>query len=134
MIWRQAEDSPRAVGVFARVMVAPGNRNLIGLSANVGVTLTAPFAGRDNDVVGLGLAYAKVGSSVRALDADSIFNRVRSHETVLEATYLVQATPWWQLQADVQYLRNPGAGQSSKDATQKLGNALVLGLRTNVTF
>lgn len=134
MVWRQAEDSPRAVGVFARAMVAPGNRNLIGLSANVGVTLTAPFAGRDNDVVGFGLAYAKVGSSVRALDADSIFNRVRSHETVLEATYLVQATPWWQLQADVQYLRNPGAGQSSKDATQKLGNALVLGLRTNVTF
>ena len=134
MVWRQSEDSPRAIGVFARAMVAPGNRNLIGLSANIGATLTAPFAGRDNDVVGLGLAYAKVGSSIRGLDGDSGFNRVRSHETVLEATYLYQAAPWWQLQADVQYLRNPGAGQSPKDAAQRLGNALVLGLRTNVTF
>lgn len=134
MVWRQAEDSPRALGVFARVMAAPGDRNLIGFSANVGVTLTAPFEGRDNDTVGLGLAYAKVGRNVRGLDRDSGTNRMRSSETVLEATYLYQVAPWWQLQADVQYVRNPGAGQSSKDTTQRLGNELVWGLRTNITF
>lgn len=134
MVWRQAEDGPRALGVFARLMTAPGDRNLIGLSANVGVTLTAPFKGRDNDTVGVGLAYAKVGKNVRGLDRDFGINRVRSSETVLEATYQYQATPWWQLQGDVQYIRNPAAGQNPKDATQRLGNEMVWGLRTNITF
>jgi porin len=134
MVWRQTEDGRRALGAFARAMVAPGDRNLIGMSAIVGLTLTAPFKGRDNDVVGLGLARAKVGTGTRGLDRDSGANQVRSTETIAEATYLVQVAPWWQLQADVQYVRNPGAGQSSKDATHRLGNERVWGLRTNITF
>lgn len=134
MVWRQAEDSARALGVFARVMGAPGNRNLIGFSANTGGALIAPFEGRDNDTIGLGIGYVKVGKNAKGLDADSGMNRVRSSETFVELTYQYQITPWWQLQADFQYTRNPGAGQSASDPTQKAGNTKVVGLRTNITF
>jgi len=140
MVWRQTEDSSRAVGVFARAMIAPPNRNEISMSANLGATLTAPFDGRDNDTAGLGFGYARVSNAISALDADSAsFNQVNSPvrhaETFAEVTYQYQLTPWWQLQADIQYVWNPGAGvASASNATQRLNNALVIGLRTNITL
>lgn len=91
MVWRESEDGARAVNVFARVMTAPGDRNLISLSANLGVTLNAPFEGRDSDVAGLGIAYVQVGNHTTLSDRDSnTFNGtnqpVRDSETFLEAT------------------------------------------------
>jgi porin len=68
MIWRPNPDEPRSIGVFARVMGAPGDRNLVSFSANAGIVMKAPFAGRDNDSVGIGLAYIKVGNHVHDLD------------------------------------------------------------------
>jgi len=133
MIWRLAPDSARSVGVFARVMGAPGDRNLISFSANAGVTLTAPFEGRDTDTVSLGMGYAKVGRNAAGLDLDS-GNRMRNGETYLEATYQYQLTPWLQLQPDIQYTLNPGAGQNPDDPTLRMGDTLVWGLRTNITL
>ncbi|TAM55873.1 MAG: carbohydrate porin [Paraburkholderia sp.] len=133
MVWRAGADSPRSIGVFARVMGAPGDRNLISVSANLGVVMKAPFKGRDNDSVGLGLAYVKVGSHARALDADN-GHVVRGSETALEATYQYQVTPWWVVQGDAQYTFNAGAGQNPNDQTQALRNTFVVGVRTTVTF
>ena len=62
MVWRPSADSPQSIGVFARMMGAPGDRNLVDLGINAGVTLKAPFKGRDNDVVGLAVGYAQIGS------------------------------------------------------------------------
>ncbi|WGS45862.1 carbohydrate porin [Burkholderia sp. JSH-S8] len=139
MVWRAGPDSPRSLGVFARVMAAPGDRNLVGAAANVGVVLKAPFAGRDNDSAGLALTYIKVGRHVRALDEDArAFGGgpygVRGSETALEAMYNYQIAPWWQIQADAQYTFNAGAGQNPSDPRAPLRNTFVLGLRTNVTF
>ncbi|KVM88904.1 carbohydrate porin [Burkholderia stagnalis] len=140
MVWRAGPDSPRSLGVFARVMAAPGDRNLVSAAANVGVVLKAPFAGRDNDSAGLALTYIKVGRHVRALDEDArAFGGggpygVRGSETALEAMYNYQVAPWWQIQADAQYTFNAGAGQNPSDPRAPLRNTFVLGLRTNVTF
>ncbi|KWI40328.1 carbohydrate porin [Burkholderia stagnalis] len=140
MVWRAGPDSPRSLGVFARVMAAPGDRNLVSAAANVGVVLKAPFAGRDNDSAGLALTYIKVGRHVRALDEDArAFGGggpygVRGSETALEAMYNYQVAPWWQIQADAQYTFNAGAGQNPSDPRVPLRNTFVLGLRTNVTF
>nr|WP_260853914.1 carbohydrate porin [Paraburkholderia sp. BCC1886] len=139
MIWRPDPDEPRSIGVFARVMGAPGDRNLVNLAANVGVVMKAPFAGRDNDSVGLAATYIKVGNHVNGLDQDSLsFNGspygARTSETTLEATYQYQVNPWWQLQADAQYTFNAGAGQNPNDPTQPLRNTFVIGVRTNITF
>src|ERR1700722_10361815 len=67
MVWRPSADSPQSVGVFARIMGAPGDRNLVDLGVNAGVTLKAPFKGRDNDVVGVAVGYAKIGSHAEDL-------------------------------------------------------------------
>ncbi|MGF6932883.1 porin [Paraburkholderia sp. UCT70] len=139
MVWRPDSDAPRSLGVFARVMGAPGDRNLVQVAANLGVVLKAPFKGRDNDSAGLALTYIKVGSHVNGLDKDFLaFNGspygVRTSETTLEATYQYQVNPWWQLQADAQYTFNAGAGQNPNDPTQPLRNTFVVGVRTNINF
>jgi porin len=133
MIWRPNPAEPRSVGVFARIMGAPGDRNLVSLSANAGIVMKAPFRGRENDSVGLGLAYIKVGSHARGLDADS-GNVVRGSETAIEATYQYQVTPWWQLQGDLQYTFNAGAGQNPNNPSKALRNTFVVGVRTSITF
>ncbi|MGF6758614.1 carbohydrate porin [Paraburkholderia sp. GAS42] len=139
MVWRPDPDEPRSLGVFARVMGAPGDRNLISASANLGIVMKAPFQGRDNDTAGIALTYIKVGSHARDFDRDSLAFTggpypIRNSETVLEATYQYQVTPWWQLQADAQYTFNAGAGQNPNDTTQALRNTFVVGVRTNITF
>ncbi|WP_321886579.1 carbohydrate porin [Paraburkholderia bannensis] len=133
MIWRPNPDEARSIGVFARVMGAPDDRNEVSVSANLGIVMKAPFKGRDDDSVGLGLAYIKISPQARAADIDSGFVP-RGSETALEATYQYQVTPWWLLQADAQYTFNAGAGQNPNDQTQALRNTFVVGVRTTVTF
>jgi porin len=139
MVWRPDPDEPRSIGVFARVMGAPGDRNLVDLSANAGIVMKAPFKGRDNDSVGLAVTYIKISNYTHDLDLDyrTFYTGpygVRTQETTLEATYQYQVNPWWQLQADAQYTFNAGAGQNPVDPTQPLRNTFVVGLRTNITF
>ncbi len=141
MVWRPDPTEPRALGVFARVMYAPTDQNLVRASANLGVTLKAPFKGRDEDTAGLALAYIKVSDQARGFDQDfsnlnpGTFAPLRSSETVLEATYQYQVTPWWMLQADAQYTWNPGGGiVNPNDPTEKIKNEFVLGMRTTINF
>lgn len=139
MIWRPSADSPQSVGVFARVMGAPGDRNLVDLGINAGVTLKAPFKGRDNDVVGLALGYAQIGSHAQdfasAAGALTPGYPSRSAETIIEATYQYQVAPWWQVQADFQYALRPAGGIPNPDnPSQRVGNEAIVGLRTTVTF
>ncbi|AJY10404.1 carbohydrate porin [Burkholderia dolosa] len=140
MVWRQSPDSPRSLGVFARVMGAPGDRNVVDFAANAGVALKAPFAGRDNDTVGVAIGYAKIGSHARALDGDTGAYTtpgypVRRAETVIEATYQYQVTPWWQLQADLQHFFRPGGGIPNPHAAgARIGDETVIGVRTTIAF
>jgi porin len=133
VLWRTEENSPRSLAGFARLVVAPDDRNPIRLSANFGLTLTGPFAGRDKDIVGIGLAYIEISSNLRRLDQDSAA-RVRSSETLLEVSYQYQVAPWWQLQTSLQHIGNPGAGQKAAVPTQGIENATVFLLRSTVTF
>ena len=139
MVWRPSVDSPQSVGVFARVMGAPGDRNLVDLGVNAGVTLKAPFKGRDNDVAGLAVGYAHIGSHAQdfasAQAASTPGYPSRSAETVLEATYQYQIAPWWQLQADFQYFFRPAGGiPDPQNASRRIGDEAVFGLRTTVAF
>mgnify|MGYP001183746926 CR=1 FL=1 len=65
----------------------------------VGVTLKAPFKGRDNDVVGLAVGYAKIGSHAQDRQRHGLPTTPgypsRSSDTIIEATYQYQATPSW---------------------------------------
>ena len=59
---------------------------------------------------------------------------VRRGEAVLELTYQVQVAPWWQVQPTVQYIFDPVGQADPNRPGRPLGDALVLGVRTNVTF
>ena len=140
MVWRPSEDSPRSVSVFARLMGAPGDRNLINFSVNAGVTLKAPLPGRDDDTVGVGFGIAKISPAAAGFDMDtSVFSGspvpIRGSETFIEVTYQVQVAGWWQVQPDFQYVFNPGGGiLNPNNPAQRVGNEAIFGLRNIVTF
>ncbi len=139
MVWRPAANSARSVGVFARVMGAPGDRNVANFSLSAGVTLKAPLPGRDNDTLGLGYGLARVGAGASGFDADDArlngATPVRSSESFLELTYQYQAAPWLLLQPDAQYVYAPGGGVANPLARgRRVGNEAVFGLRVGVAF
>jgi porin len=141
MMWRNQIDPNNSLSAFGRVMGAPqGDRNLIGFSANAGLIYHEPFRYRPDDTFGLGMGYASVTSDVSGLDRDTgsfatpgTYSPVRSSETYVEATYQYQVRPWMQLQPDVQYIVNPGAGiVDPNNANRRVGNEFVIGLRANI--
>jgi porin len=140
MVWRPDPQGARAIGVFGRLLAAPPDRNLISFSADAGLTVTAPFAERDNDTFGIGFGVAQVSRNAAALDNDAaafsgVSTPARGTETFIEITYQYQVTPWWQLQPDFQYVFAPGGGlQNQLDPPRRIGNEVVLGLRTTITF
>jgi porin len=133
-----AKDGGGSLAVFARAMGAPGDRNLVNFYCNAGLAYSGPF-GRPSDTVGIGYGYVQIGNAARMLDQDTAAIApgfpVRSREAVLEVTYQLQVTPWWQVQPDFQYIAAPSGGVLNPNAPgQKIGNAVVLGLRTAITF
>jgi len=139
-LWHPHPEGARVLGVFARLMGAPGDRNLASFSVNAGLTLKAPLPGRANDTAGLGFGIVKIGGNAVGLSKDvgfftQGFYPVRSKETFIEATYQAQIAPWWIVQPDLQYVFNPGAGiPNPTEPGKRVGNELVLGVRTNITF
>ena len=65
-LWRSLADSKRVVRSFLRLSYSPSDRNVIDLYADAGVTLSAPFAGRDGDKLGLGIAVARISPTLRS--------------------------------------------------------------------
>ncbi len=133
-VWQSQADSSRSLNVFGRIMGAPSDQNLISFFFNGGVTLTAPFPGRDNDSAGIDFGLGKVSSQAADADQDAGLAR-RTTEELIELTYQAQATPWLILQPDIQFVINPGAGTPDPNApTHNLRNEFVAGVRAVVTF
>ncbi len=138
LLYRKPKTDNGGLGVFARVMGAPGDRNEVSFFTDGGVTYKGLIPGRTDDTIGVGVGYARISDKARDLDKDTALNTgtsfpIRSGETVVELTYQAQITPWWQLQPDFQYIVNPGGGIVS-DTGQKIGDAAVFGLRTTIAF
>ena len=135
VVWRRAKD--QAIGVFARVMGSPGDRNLVNVYVDAGVTLKGLLPARPADTAGLAVGYARISDTASKLDSDqaAIDGRtpVRRHETVLEATYQAQLAPWWQVQPYAQYVFNLNGGVLAPSG-KRLGDAALFGVRTSLTF
>ncbi len=142
MIWRNDKDPDQNINVFLRPMFTPlQDRNLVSFSVNGGLTVHEPLPNRDDDTFGLGFGVARVSNSATGLDLDTqalnqgVFSTVRHTESFVETTYQYQATPWLQVQPDVQYVFNPGGGIiNTSNPMQRVKNELVFGVRSNITF
>ena len=129
LIWRvPGSEDPQGIGIFARFIGAPEDRNLIDFYFDGGFTFTGMIKNRPNDAFAIGFAYTNISNQVTAFDVDFGEPVARNYEALIEICYTFQVNPGWSIQPDFQYIFQPGgdvAGQ--KDAT-------VVGARTSISF
>ena len=135
------EDDEKGVGVFARVIGAPADRNPIDFYADAGFFAFGLVPGRPGDGFGIAAAFAKVSGAARAADREAnlvsgLAAPVRDYEAVLEATYDAVVLPGLTIQPTVQYIVHPGGNIASPlgDGLTPIPNALVVGATTTVRF
>jgi len=115
-------DRSQGLGVFIQTGCARGDRNQIGSYFGVGLAYTGLLPGRHHDVSGLAVAHARNGDAFAAAHPD-----LDRAETAVEWTHRAELLPWFSVQADVQYILNPGM-----DPT--LDPAVYLAVRAGITF
>ena len=123
-------DPTKGVGVFARVFGSPGDRNQVDFYFDTGVNVSGLTPGRSDDMFGVSFAYGHISSVARNAAMDAGLSPLPNYEALIEATYQAQIVPGWTLQPVAQYVVNPGAHLNGTDYR----NAIVLGLRTTLTF
>lgn len=113
---------------FARIGVADAHVHQIARYQGVGLVWSGPMFGSSEREEQLGLAVGMITNSgtFRRVQAE-LGSNFEQHETTVELTYRVRATPWLALQPDVQYIVNPGT-----DPT--LDDAWVVGLRFELNW
>lgn len=133
-VW-QSEGGEQSLSVFLRMAGAPAERNLISWYADGGFGVKAPLPKRPDDVLTLGVAYAKISDDAAAADRlAGPPTPVRDHEAVIELTYSAAVKPGWTVQPDLQYVIHPGGHVLSPGSAHPIGDALLLGVRTTLTF
>ena len=134
-LWRPAGSDKRNLSAFMRVGGAPSDRNLISWYAGGGLGLKAPFRERPDDVLTLGVAYAHISGQAALSDRlAGPATPVRDHEAVVELSYAASIRPGWTVQPDLQYVLHPGGNVADPIRGGVIGDALVLGLRTTLSF
>lgn len=116
----------KSIAAFVRVGYAPANVNTIDWYFDAGLNFSGFIPGRLLDTAGVAIARSNFShefSDSQVAGGSNPFTQ----ETVVEATYKAQITPWWTAQPDFQYIFNPSGQQGSRDAA-------VIGLRTTITF
>ena len=139
-IYRASPQEPqRGIGVFARAIAAPADRNLVSLYLDAGFAALGIVPGRPDDFFGLAGAYAAISPNASAADValNAAAGRpgpVRSFEAVLEATYSIHIVQGLALQPTAQYIIHPGGNVPNPLGTGAIHNAEVFGVTTTVRF
>jgi porin len=142
MLWRRPDTATQGLAAFLRLGGAPADRNLISIEVDVGVTYKGLFPGRASDVLGVAASYDQIGGAARRFDREAILftgigRPVRDYEAVLEVSYQARISPWWMLQPDLQLIAHPGGNVAPPfpaPPARPIPNALVIGLRSSITF
>lgn len=123
MIYRTVDD--KGIIPWTAILFAPKNRDPFPFFMTAGIVFEGIVPTRKNDAFVLGIVYGKYSSDLRELQGRGD-EKTQGFETVLEANYKAQITPFFYVQPDVQYIINPkGLG---------IPNALVLGAQFSITF
>lgn len=114
-------DEGQGLYVFFRAGIADGRFNSFDAFVSGGMVYTGPFAGRDDDQLGVAFATAFTGEEYR-IAVPSL-----KQETALELTYRAPVASWLSVQPGVHYTINPSARAD-------ISNALAFVLRTEFAF
>jgi porin len=114
------------ISFFTRVGGAPADVNTIAWYVDGGFNFSGFIPGRLQDTAGVAVACSSFSSDFSDAQVGGGSNPYHA-ETVVEATYKVQISPWWTLQPDFQYIFTPSGEEGSP-------NAVILGVRTSLTF
>ena len=142
LLWQPPDAPTQGLSGFMRLGGVPGDRNLISLEVDAGLTYKGLLPDRELDLTGIAASYGRIGSAARGLADDTtlftgVAQPVRDYEAVLEVTYLAQIAPWLVLQPDLQLILHPGGHAVAPvpaPVGQPIPNALVLGIRSTITF
>ena len=134
-------DAERGVGLFARVIGAPADRNLVDLYIDAGLSAFGVLPSRPDDLFGIAAAFAKVSSNAAAADADrnaatALAGPVRDYEAVIELTYQARIVPGLAIQPDFQYVVHPGGHvpDPNGNGLTPIRNAAVFGATMTLRF
>jgi porin len=133
LVFRPPGAKDGGLGIFLRALGDPNPHNPVSVFIDGGVSYKGVL-GRDGDTIGLGFGWSNVSTAgFESVPGSAV--PLRGHETLLELTYQAQVAPWWVVQPDAQYIINAGGGVLNPDGSGKIvGNAVVLGMRSVVTF
>lgn len=119
-LWKEQEAGDQGFGAFAQVGQAQQDRNLNPWYFGGGVRYKGLVPGRDNDVLGFGLAMATFGATARAGVPG-----IESSERTFELSYRAPINSWLTVTPDAQFVIDPSGNPN-------LENDLILYLRTEV--
>lgn len=141
LLWH-VDSTDNGLSGFLRLGGTPSDRRPVSFYADTGLSYKGLLPDRDSDVLSFGVGYIQMSGAERQADSairalTGLDRPVRDVEAVVELTYQYQVTPWWLVQPDLQYDINPGAGVADPNnpiATGQIGDALVIGLRSTISF
>jgi porin len=126
LLWRENQRDQQGLSAFARLGLAPRDRNVLDVAGDAGLGYRGLFPGRDGDDFGVGVSVKRY--SPEFSDAERRAGSPgRDHETVFEVSYSAKVTPWLAVQPDVQYVLHPAGDHGAR-------NALVAGVRVTMDF
>jgi porin len=125
-LYRKNQDVSSHVDGFIRYGRANADFNQFSSYFQTGLVFTGMVPGRGEDQFAVSFSTALTGDKYR-LAALNTGQEATRHESVWEATYRAQATPWLVVQPNVQYVINPGTDAQIKNAT-------VLGVRFEMSW
>ncbi len=145
LLYREAGTDDHGLGAFLRLGGAPGDRNFVNFYVDGGFAYKGLFEGRGDDVVSLGAAYAGISDQAERLVGalqgigakTGVPFRTPDYEGVIEVNYQATLAAWWTVQPDLQLVLHPTQGVIRPTASMplpRMGNALVLGVRTSIRF
>jgi porin len=139
-LWRRPETEDQGLGAFLRFAVGPEDRSVVSKYVDGGFSFKGLIPSRGDDIAMIGFGIAKIGSHARESDADlaaftGVNSPVRGQEVLIELSYKYQIAPYWSVQPDLQIILDPGGGAPlPSDPTRSIPSALVIGVRTALSF
>lgn len=115
-LYRKKQDIGKHVDGFIRYGRANADFNQFSSYFQTGLVFTGMVPGRGDDQFAFSYSMARTGDKYR-LAAFNAGQDATSHESVWEATYRAQVTPWLVVQPNIQHVINPGSDALIKSAT-----------------